>query len=71
MAEKNKQLNLGIPRCVYRKLQTIAVENNKTVAEMAVELLQNSIGRQIKKRQKENIVNYLEELGGERINVNK
>lgn len=70
MPKRNK-LNLEVPQNIYQKLQSLAIENNKTIAEMAVELLRSGIGRQIKKSQKEKIANYLEDLGGERINVLK
>jgi hypothetical protein len=72
MSERFKELILTIPEHVYQRIKSLASENKKTIHEMTVEMLINHLKQEEATREyKEQIVDYLEGQGGEKIRVSE
>ena len=72
MSEKLKELILTIPEHVYQRIENLAIENKKTIHEMTVEMLVDHLKQEEATREyKEQIADYLEDQGGEKIRVSK
>jgi hypothetical protein len=72
MSEKLKELILAIPEHVYQRIENLAFENKKTIHEMTVEMLVDHLKQEEATREyKEQIADYLEDQGGEKIRVSK
>jgi hypothetical protein len=65
MSENKIKINLDIPQSIYQNLQTVAFEKKKTVPEFAFDLLCDCLKKEITKRHKEKLADYLENLGDE------
>ncbi|MGD9043799.1 MAG: hypothetical protein PVG06_08805 [Desulfobacterales bacterium] len=67
MSEKYKELILTIPEHLYQRIENLASENKKTIYEMSVEMLVDQLKQEEATREyREQIVDYLEDRGGEK-----
>jgi hypothetical protein len=72
MSERFKELILTIPEHVYQRIENLASKNKKTIYEMTVEMLIDHLKQEEAAREyKEQIVDYLEGQGGEKIRVSE
>ena len=64
MCSEFKMLKLKMPTMFYNKLEAIASANNKTVNDMALEMIHEKIKRTETEQKKEIVTDMLKDSGG-------